>query len=265
MKSYTHILAQKNRRSGIITFNRPSVHNALNIEMIREFQDAFDVLDSDEEVSVIMIQSNGKNFSAGADLEWMRSGLDQSEAELNAESTELALLFHTIHTSTKVVVSVVRGKALGGANGIIAASDIVLASDNAAFAFTEVKLGLLPATISPFVVRKVGHSVATEWMISGRQFTAEEAYNRGYVHRLVADDLLSQEAQNLLSELLKNAPGSLKGMKELIAFLEGKRDPNEIIRHTANLIAQFRVSEEGQEGIRSFFEKRQPNWRDEEK
>lgn len=263
MRSYTHIIAQRNGKSGIITFNRPSLHNALNIDMIRELRDAFNELNSDSGISVILIQSNGKNFSAGADLEWMRSGQDQSREELYAESTELALLFHEIHDSPKVIVTIVRGKAMGGANGIIAASDIVLASEDAAFAFTEVKLGLIPATISPFVVRKVGPAVAGEWMLSGRLFNAEEAYTRGYVNRLSPDDALCETTENLLAELLHNAPGSLKGIKELIGYLGKEDDPKEILKHTSSLIARYRVSEEGQEGIRAFFEKRQPSWRDE--
>jgi len=263
MKSYTHILTGRSGRNGIITFNRPSVHNAMNIEMIREFKDAFSTFDSDEDITVITIQSNGKNFSSGADLEWMKSGMNQSEAELASESAELALLFHDIYNSQKIIITLVRGKAMGGANGIIAASDIVVASDNSAFAFSEVKIGLIPATISPFVVKKVGASVASEWMITGRLFNAIEAYRRGYVHHVVDDEKLAEEAAEIVGKILQNSPDALTGVKELIRMIELEKDHRKLLKPTAELIAKFRVSAEGQEGIRAFFEKRQPNWIDE--
>ena len=248
---------------GTLTLNRPEVHNALHIGMIREFSEQFDRLDNDPGITIILINHKGGNFSAGADLQWMKDGLSQSAAQLEQESRELGELFHRIYHSRKVTITAIRGKVIGGANGIVAASDIALAAEDASFAFTEVKLGLIPATIAPFVIRKAGATKSREWMLTGRTIPADEAFRSGLVQEIAPRDELEARVDGRINNLLKNAPGSLTGIKELVWFLEHENDPKTILDHTAALIAQFRTGPEGQEGMNAFFEKRTPTWRDE--
>ncbi len=248
---------------GTLTLNRPEVHNALHIGMIREFNRQFDQLDNDPGITIILIRHKGHNFSAGADLQWMKDGLTQSAAQLEQESRELGELFHRIYHSSKVTITTIRGKVIGGANGIVAASDIALAAEDSSFAFTEVKLGLIPATIAPFIIRKAGVTRAREWMLTGRTIPADEGFRSGLVQEIMPGDELETQTDALIDKLLKNAPGSLTGIKELVWYLENENDPEKILDHTAALIAQFRTGTEGQEGMNAFFEKRTPTWRDE--
>lgn len=250
-------------RIGSITLNRPRVHNALHIEMIREISDAFRRLNKQKDLRLIIIDSNGENFSAGADLNWMKKGLEQSKEELANESEELAQLFHTIYTCPVVTLAVAKGKVMGGANGIIAAADISVATPGTTFAFSEVKLGLIPATIAPYVVARTGKNVAREWMLTGRQINAREAYERGLVNMLSQYENPDSTIQPLIRTLINNGPQAMKGVKKMFMNDDLLRDPGEQLKATAELIAKYRVSEEGQEGIRAFFEKRKPEWSNE--
>jgi len=249
--------------TGHIVLDRPEVHNAFNIEMIREIADAVGSFNEDDRVRFIVFSANGENFSAGADLKWMKEGLHQSAEELRAESRELALLFNLVYKSEKITIALVNGKALGGANGLVAASDFSFASGQSTFAFSEVKIGLIPATIAPYIVRKTGLQTAYEWMLTGKSIPADEAARKGLVTEVVESNRLKNRAVELTDLLKMNSPAAMQGIKKLFhnGGLEG--NPDDMVASTADLIASFRGSEEAQEGIHSFFEKRKPNWTDE--
>ena len=243
-----------------IYLNRPEVHNALHIEMIRELAGLIHTLDSDDRIHMVRLSSTGKNFCAGADLNWMREGMRQSEGQLASESRELADLFWSMYSSRPVIFTTVRGRALGGALGLIAASDVVLAEDTAIFAFTEVKLGLVPATIAPFALQKMGYSRCLELMVTGRSFTAEMAGQYGLIHHLCKEGALEETTEDLLATLYSNGPEAMQSVKSLLSALEGGVPMQEARQLTAELIARHRISAEGQEGMNAFFEKRKPRW-----
>jgi len=232
----------------------------MDIQMIRDLSECFSILDRDKDIRLIVISSTGDNFSAGADLNWMRNGMDQTAVQLDEESNELARLFRLIWEADPIVIASVRGKVMGGANGLLAASDMVVAETTASFAFPEVKLGLVPATIAPYILRKAGFSRTTELMLTGRMFSAREAREAGLAQRICDHGLLKENTDKLIEELLSNGPEAMKGVKQLLRRLEKDIPSDQIQAYTSKLIAGFRVSDEGQEGMKAFFEKRNPNW-----
>jgi methylglutaconyl-CoA hydratase len=243
-----------------LTLHREKVHNALNMDMIRDLSGAFKELDENREIRIIVMRAEGKHFSAGADLHWMKGGADRSREQLLSESKELSALFRFIHNAEHVVVASVRGKVMGGANGLIAASDIVVVEETAQFAFSEVRLGLIPATIAPYVLRKIGYSRSRELMLTGRLFDAGEAVSIGLAHIMCGQGKLEETVDELVRGLLSGGPGAMKGIKSLLDDLDGSVAPGHLSDYTAELIARFRTSEEGREGIDAFFEKRKPGW-----
>lgn len=263
MKKKEYIIESTGSHVGYITLNRPEVHNALSIEMIREIAGSIKKLNRKKEVRMIIINANGDNFSAGADLNWMKKGLEQNEKELLSESLELANLFNSIYNSSIVTVAVASGKVIGGANGIIAAADISIAAENASFTFSEVRLGLIPATIAPYIVQRTGENIAREWMLTGREIPAREAFERGLVNMLVPDSDLSGYIQQLTETLRNNGPRAMMGIKKMFSKYELSAHPDHLLKPTAKLIAKYRISGEGQEGIQAFFDKRKPAWREE--
>ena len=265
MASYTTIKLSFQNPVATITLHRPDVHNAINLEMIREIRRAIDSLEKDPDVRIILLRSSGAHFSAGADLNWMKQGMDQSEQQLKEESLELAGLFETIYACPMVTVAAVHGKAIGGAVGLVAASDIAIADDTALFAFAEVRLGLIPATIAPYIHRKIGSSRSRELMLTGRTFDAIEAYEAGLVHRLCKPDGLDRSLEELTGLLQAGGGEAMTGIKELMRYLEGHPDARNLPEKTAGLIAKFRTSEEGQEGMNAFLEKRRARWMNQKK
>lgn len=260
MDRYTTIQTSESEFLGSVTLSRPGVHNAMNIEMIREITHALEHLGSLPRIRLILITAEGPNFSAGADLQWMREGIDQDHDQLLAESRELASLFRQLSMTGPVVVSAVRGKVIGGAIGIVAASDLVLAESDATFRFSEVRLGLVPATIAPYVLRKTGHGRASAWMLTGRAFSATEAQEAGLVQYTCPPGELEGEVSRLIKDLENGGPRALRGIKQLLRTIPGSSAPGDYLDETAEMIAAFRTSAEGQEGIRAFFDKRNPDW-----
>ena len=260
MPAYETISVTTQGTTSTLTLNRPHVHNAMDITMIRELSQVIDQLREAGDVTVVNLCAEGKNFSAGADINWMREGLEQSSEQLEAESMELAYLFHAIANSPMIFVASVQGKAMGGANGLVAAADIVIAANNASFAFSEVKLGLVPATIAPYVVKKIGYSRSLELMISGRPFSAQEAREINLVHLLCEETDLGTLTQRYLSDLKRNGPKAMSGVKTLLAEVQKEEDSRRLQELTAKLIAHYRTSVEGQEGMQAFFDKRDPEW-----
>ncbi len=255
------IQLQKSNGIANVMLNRPEKHNALNPEMISELTAVFEMLDSQNEIRLVILSGNGPSFSAGADLQYMKeiSGFGYEENLHDAQ--KLARLFDTVKNCTLPVVVVLHGAVYGGANGLAAACDIVLAHEDTIFAFSEVKLGITPATISPFVIARCGEAAARELMMTGRKFSAEEAYRFLLVNQMFSDERKEECVTGIVNQLLSSAPQALKACKTLIrtvVHLQGHKE--ELTKFTTKQIADRRASEEGQEGFAAFFAKRKPNW-----
>lgn len=244
-----------------INLDRPEVRNALNADLIRELTEVFDWLNSRDDIRVIILKGNGKAFCAGADLAYMKEMVDFSYNQNIADAEKLSKLFQTIYFSDKAVIVDVHGACIGGANGIIAAADIVIAERETKFAFTEVRLGLTPATISPFVVSKIGNTAAKELMLTGRRFTADEAKAFGLVNVVVGEDEMIDTERQYIEHFMQASPDAIAECKHLLRLVSGTADRyNPIFMDTSVLIANQRVSKAGQEGMKAFFEKRKPEW-----
>ena len=242
-----------------VFFNRPRVHNAFNSKMIGELARAFASLRSRQDVRVIVLTGRGKSFCAGADLNWMREIISYSLEQNMEESLQIAELMHAIHICPKPTIAMVNGAAIGGGVGLLSACDIAVASDTAKFGLSEVKIGLVPAAISPHVVRKIGQNHAHEFFLTGQRMSAATAREIGLVNRVVAPDALEGEVNMLVDLLLTSGPEALAKCKELLQTLP-RLDEEEVKQYTARMIAQQRISTEGQEGMASFLEKRKPKW-----
>jgi methylglutaconyl-CoA hydratase len=208
---------------------------------------------------VVVLQGSGKVFCAGADLKWMSRMVSYSREENAIDASQLALMYQVLDTLPMPLVARVQGAALGGGAGLAAVADIVVAAEDAVFGFTEVKLGILPAVISPYVIRKIGASAARELFLSGARFSAARAREIGLVHHVVPADRLDTTVDELCGELLTSGPGAMAVAKDLIRQVTGEL-PDDVIGVTSETIARQRVSAEGQEGMRAFLEKRKPSW-----
>jgi len=242
-----------------ITLNRPDIHNAFNDELILGLTKLFHELDRDYSVRLVVLTGNGKSFCAGADLNWMKSMVNYSEEENFKDSQNLANLFFTINNFKKPVIGKINGAALGGGCGLVAVCDFVITHSKAKFGFTEVKLGLLPATISPFVVAKIGQSHARALFLSGHMFKAKHAKKIGLVHKVVEPEELEEKANEAINNFLQAGPSAAMASKALIKNVLQK-EGHELIEYTCREIAKIRVSSEGQEGMNALLEKRKPNW-----
>ncbi|HKZ31083.1 MAG TPA: enoyl-CoA hydratase-related protein [Vicinamibacteria bacterium] len=242
-----------------IVLARPEARNAFDGPMVRELRDAVRAASAREEIRVIVLAGRGAVFCAGADIEWMKTVAGSSREENLADAGELVDLFETIDRSPKAVVACVQGAALGGGAGLVAVADIAVAEEGARFGFSEVRLGLVPSVISPYVVRKIGASAARELFLTGERFTAARAAEIGLVHRVVPLDELDAAVDDRVRELLQAAPGALAAAKNLVHRVQAR--PVEGVRElTIETIAERRASAEGQEGLLAFLEKRKPDW-----
>jgi methylglutaconyl-CoA hydratase len=244
-----------------INLDRPEVRNALNAELIRELTEVFDWLNSREDIRVIILKGNGKAFCAGADLAYMKDMAGFSYNQNIADAEKLSKLFQTIYYCDKAVIVDVHGACIGGANGIIAAADIVIAERETKFAFSEVRLGITPATISPFVVAKIGNTAAKELMLTGRRFTANEAKTFGLVNVVVDEAEMVDTERQYIDHFLQASPDAIAECKNLLRMVTGTDDRySPIFMQTSVAIANQRISKAGQEGMKAFFEKRKPEW-----
>ena len=250
------------RESGIerLVLNRPDVRNAFNEGMIAELTWWADSVTADRSVRLVIVAGAGPVFCAGADAEWMARMATFSRDQNVDDATELARLFLTLDRLPVPVVGRVHGAALGGGAGLAAICDIVVAADSAVFGFTEVRLGLIPAVIAPFVIAKIGRSAVRELFLTGERFDASRARDLGLVHSVVPAAQLDAEVARYRDALLSGAPGALSAAKQLIAEV-GRRGAADVAMLCAEAIALRRASEEGREGIRAFLEKREPAWR----
>ncbi len=243
-----------------ISLNRPETRNAFDDRLINDLIVAFNKAESSSTVNVVLLSSVGKHFSAGADLNWMR-GMAKATYQQNLDDAKkLATLMRTIKEIEKPVVAKVQGAAFGGAIGLIACADIAVADEQSTFALSEVKLGLCPATISPYVIEAIGQRSATKLFLTGETFDAERAHQIGLISELSNTNNLDNTVNNILSALMKNGPKALIKTKQLIRKVTTEKSQQAIFDYTCEVIAELRVSEEGQEGLTAFLEKRPPSW-----
>jgi len=242
-----------------LSLNRPDVHNAFDDVMIAELIAALNSAENDDAVRVLVLQSAGKNFSAGADLNWMRSMADKDYQQNIDDAGELSLLMQRLDELSKPTIALVQGAAFGGAVGLAACCDMVLAQPKTSFCLSEVKIGLIPAVISPYVVKAIGERQSRRYMLTAERFFAEQALALGLVHRIVDD--FEPALAEWLDALLNNSPQALDACKSLIANVGSRPIDASVRKHTIEAIAKIRVSDEGQEGLSAFLEKRPAAWR----
>ena len=257
--SYQHLLLDVAGPVARVVLNRPQLHNALNDVLIGEIRDAFRELAADEGVRAVVLTGAGLSFCAGADLGWMQAAVNYSVEENLADALNLVAMLDAIDGCPKPVIARVNGAALAGGAGLVAACDIAIAAETARFGFTEARLGLVPATISPYVVRKIGESHARALFLTAERFEAARAVAIGLVHQAVPAEELDGAVERTLRNLLSGGPRAQAENKALLAGIR-RRDGESLGRFTAETIARLRTSPEGQEGLRAFLEKRAPGW-----
>lgn len=244
-----------------VTMNRPAKKNAFDEGLISALAEAFDTLAGAEGVRVVFVRGAGGTFSAGADLDWMRAAIDRTETDNRADALQLAKMLKALHDLPALTVALVEGAAFGGGAGLAAACDMAIATAGTKFSFSEVKLGLVAATISPYVIEAIGPREARALFAIARVFDAAYAERIGLVSETVADVMaLSVAAQRIAAEIIACAPGAVEGSKRLVEDVAGRVIDRELMELTAHRIAATRVSEEGQEGVRAFLERRKPAW-----
>ncbi len=243
-----------------LTLNRPEIHNAFDDALVAELTATLKRLDADPQVRVIVLTGSGQNFSGGADLNWMRRIAVHSERENPEDSIKLAELMQALDSFSKPTIAAVRGAAVGGAVGLVACCDIATATEEASFRFSEVRLGLIPAVISPYVIAAIGPRQARRYFLTAERISAHEAHRLGLVHEVVSYGELEESAQRMAREILRGAPAALVAGKQLVAEV-ARRPIDEPLRlQTAERIAALRASPEGREGVAAFLEKRKPSW-----
>jgi methylglutaconyl-CoA hydratase len=245
-----------------VTLDRPELRNAFNAELISELRRTFDGLagEGPDALRGVVLAGSGSAFCAGADVDWMRSAAEMSVADNERDAAALHLMLAAIDRCPVPVIARVQGVALGGGMGLCAVSDVVVATTDTTFGFTETKLGIIPAVISPFVLAKIGESHARALFATGQRFDADRALRIGLVHEVVVDEgTLDVRVEELLGELGSAGPTAARSAKALVRELRAL-DPEEARQHTIRHIAQQRTSPEGQEGLGAFLDKRQPRW-----
>jgi methylglutaconyl-CoA hydratase len=261
MATYKTVLLEysHHERIATITMNRPEVHNALNAQLLNDIQAACAELAQHQHLCAVILTGAGKSFSAGADLEMMQAAVQASEERNRQDAGQMAQIFAALDLFPAPLVARVNGTAMGGGLGLLAACDIVIAAASARFAFSEVKLGIAPAVISPYVLRKIGSSWARRLFVTGERFTPVLAREIGLVHSVVAPEDLDTAVAATIQELLSGGPQALRACK-MLARDVGRLDHETAQMITADTIARLRVSQEGQEGLQAFLAKRKPAW-----
>ena len=243
-----------------VTLNRPNVHNALDEKMIEDLSQAFLDLGQDPSVRAIVLTSKGTVFSAGADLNWMKRVAGFTKAKNIKDAKKLARLLEIIDTCPKPTIACVQGAAFGGGVGLIAACDIAICAEDAIFCLSEVKWGLIPAMISPYVINAIGQRQARRYVLTADRMSASDGLRLGLIHQVVGEGELGATVESLAVSILKGSPEAIKASKELIRFVESRPIDKSIHEETARRIASIRSSVEGREGIDAFLTKRTPSW-----
>jgi methylglutaconyl-CoA hydratase len=244
-----------------VWLNRPEVRNAFNDGVITELTEAFRTLGSDADLRAIVLGGHGKAFCAGADLGWMRAMADYSWQQNHEDAARLAEMLWAIWSCPVPVVGRVHGDCYAGGLGLAAACDVLLASDNVHFCLSEAKLGLLPATIAPYVVRAMGEQAARRYFVTAERFSAAQAQAMGFVHEVVAADALDAKVTEVVAALVANGPAAVKACKQLVKDVAAVPITPALRDDTARRIADIRASSEGREGVQAFLNKRDPSWR----
>lgn len=260
MSSDAVTLATDSRGVATLTLNRPDVHNAFDDALITELDRLLARVADDAGVRVVMLAAAGKSFSAGADLNWMRRMAGYDEQQNVDDALHLARLLRRLDRLPKPTVARVQGAALGGGVGLVACCDIALAARSAVFALSEVRLGLIPATISPYLVAAMGGRAARRYVLTGERFGADDALRLGLVHEVADDHALATAVESVVASLLQGGPASIADAKELIAHVAATANDQALLAETARRIARARASAEGREGVAAFLEKRKPRW-----
>jgi methylglutaconyl-CoA hydratase len=243
-----------------VTLNNPDKHNAFDDQMIIELTNAFNALAANTNVRIMLLKSEGKSFSAGADLDWMKRMASYSYQQNLNDARALAAMLKALHQMPIPTIARVQGAAFGGAVGLVSCCDIALASSNASFALSEVKIGLVPSTISPYVIAAIGERHAKRYFMTAERFDANTALQIELVHEAVEKSLLDDKVEQLVTAILSNGPEAVAVAKQLIFAVSGKPIDSKLIEHTCEVIAGIRVSPQGQEGLSAFLDKRKPNW-----
>ncbi len=243
-----------------IWLDRADSRNAFDETVIRELGEAFTQAGAAPEVRAIVLGANGPAFCAGANLHWMRRAADFTREQNVADAGGLAAMLRTIHECPKPVVARVQGDVYAGGMGLVAACDIAVSADTAWYCLSEVKIGLVPATISPYVLRAMGARAAQRWFLTAERFTAAEAHRIGFVHEVVAADALDAKVAEIVKALTNASPAAVRACKRLIADVAGQEIDDALIARTVEGIADIRASDEGREGVQSFLQKRKPSW-----
>lgn len=248
------------RNIATVTLNRAEKHNAFDDEMINELTRAFKKAGEDANVRALILRAEGKSFSAGADLNWMKKMASYTEALNESDALALATMLQTLYKMPKPTIARVQGAAFGGAVGLIACCDIAIGSKLSKFCLSEVKIGLIPATISPYVVEAMGARVCRRYFQTAEVFSARRARRLGLLSESVTEDELDSTIDNILSNILKNGPQAVAKAKDLVQWVSTQEINDALLTKTSKLIAQVRTSEEGQEGLSAFLEKRNASW-----
>ena len=244
-----------------VTLNRPEKHNAFDDALIAELTHLFKQIGEDKNVRAMVLQANGQSFCAGADAGWMKRMADYSFDENVADAKKLADMLWHLNYMPKPTIARVQGATYGGAVGLVACCDMAVASKLSKFCLSEVRLGLIPATISPYVISAMGERVARRYFMTAEVFSARRARRLGLVGETVTEEELDTTIEDLLNNILRNGPQAVSAAKQLIFDVKNQPGEEEVIEKTCLRIATVRVSDEGQEGLSAFLEKRKPNWR----
>lgn len=254
------ILIEREGAVATLTMNRPQVHNAFDEELIAAMTAALAGFGDDPSVRAVVLRGAGKSFSAGADLGWMQRMAGYSQEENRADAMGLARLMRALNDCPKPTIALVQGAAFGGGVGLVAACDIALAAEGATFCLSEVRLGLIPAVISPYVVAAMGERAARRYFVTAERFSARQALAHGLVSEVHAAEELDSACQRIVAEILKGAPMAQADAKRLVADVAHQPPGEELMTLTAERIAVRRASPEGREGVAAFLAKRQPGW-----
>ena len=262
--NYKSLLVTIEQHIATVTLNRPEIRNAFNDEMISELTTAFNKLGANDEVRIIVLAAAGKAFCAGADLNWMRAMADYSYDENLADADKLAQMLKTIYDCPKPTVAAIQGDVYAGGMGLVAVCDVAIAVKIANFCLSEVRLGLAPATISPYVIRALGARASQRYFLSAEVFNAKKALKLGFIHERVSEESLNDVVASFCTKVVKNSPDAVKACKTLLHKVAGAAITDELIADTVKGIADIRASEQGKEGVQAFLQKRRPVWQTED-
>jgi len=262
LSDYKTIKFELDKKVARITFNRPEVKNAFNADMISEISSLYEEINKRNDIRVVVMTGSGNAYCAGADLKWMGDVLKYSYEENLEDSNNLARMFYNINNCPFPTIARVNGAAIGGGCGLAAVCDIVIASEKAIFSLSEVKIGLVPACISPYVIRRMGDKYSREYFLTGERLNAEKALAAGLANKVASEAELDTVVDSLVRQLLSSGPKALAWCKQLLQNVPSMNE-KDAGKYTAEVIAKLRMGDEGQEGMKAFFEKRRPNWYEE--